>query len=110
MQLTLQIVHVRGSESNQSTTTGLFAFPELKNDLDECTPRHTEAARGRQSTLSGLALVQVQMLVIFICMSKRPQMNYFQVYGNFFHASKGFIQFPRLHSQETPAPHGNFIS
>lgn len=45
MQLTLQIMHVRVSESNPSTTTGLFASPDLKNDLDECTPRHTEVAK-----------------------------------------------------------------
>lgn len=94
MQLTLQIAHFRGSESNQSTT-GLFASPELKNDLDECTPRHTEVAKAWQSTFSGLGLVQFQMFVIFICMSTRPQkLNYFKVYGNFFHVSQGFIQFP----------------
>lgn len=77
MQLTLQIVHVRDSESNQSTTTGLFASPELKNYLQERTPKHTEVARGWQSTLSGLALVRFQMFVIFICMSTRPHTELF---------------------------------
>lgn len=77
MQLTLQIMHVRASESNQSTTSGLFASPDLKNDVDECTPRHTEVAKGWQSTLLGLALAQFQMLVVFISMSTSHKLNYF---------------------------------
>lgn len=77
MHLTLQIMHVRVSESNQSTTTGLFASPDLKNDLDKCTPRHTEVAKGWQSTLLGLALAQLQILVIFIPTSTMPQTGLF---------------------------------
>lgn len=101
MQLTLQVVHVRGSESSQSTTAGLFASPELKNDLEECTPRHTEAAGGWPSTLPGLPLVQFQMLLIFICMSTRPQLNYFESSWKFFSC------FPRFYSVSLNAQSGN---
>lgn len=101
MQLTLQIVHVRGSESNQSATAGLFASPELKKHLDECTPRHSEIARGWQSTLSGPALVRFQMLVIFIFMSTRPQAELLRSLWKFFSC------LPRFYSVSLNAQSGN---
>lgn len=101
MQLTLQIMHVRVSESNQSTTTGLFASPDLKNDLDECTPRHTEVAKGWQSTLLGLALAQLQMLLIFIPTSTRPQTELFLSFWKLFSC------LPRFYSVSLNPESGN---